>query len=135
MLTIDLSTAASDAQLVREKLNEYNFQIVPPDRHETLYLIAREDGRLAGGLVADTAWDWLHVDIFWVEQARRSQGLGSRLLAQAEQIALQRGCKNACLETHDFQSLAFYQKRGYVIFGQLADFPAGHTKYFLCKRL
>jgi GNAT superfamily N-acetyltransferase len=135
MLTIDLSTAEADAQRVREKLNQYNFQIVPPDRHETLYLIAREDGELAGGLIADTAWEWLHVDLFWVEQARRSQGLGSRLLAQAEEIAAQRGCKHACLETHDFQSLGFYQKRGYGVFGQLDDFPPGHTKYFLSKRL
>jgi hypothetical protein len=56
-------------------------------------------------------------------------------LAKAEEIAIQRGCKNAHLETHDFQSLDFYRRRGYVIFGKLDDLPEGHTKYYLRKSL
>ena len=33
-----------------------------------------------------------------------------------------------------FQALSFYQKLGYQIFGQLEDYPVGHTRYFLQKR-
>jgi hypothetical protein len=57
------------------------------------------------------------------------------MLAMAEEIAVQRGCKYANLEAHDFQSLEFYQKRRYVIFGQLKNFPEGHTKFYLWKDL
>jgi GNAT superfamily N-acetyltransferase len=132
---IELTQSPADAQLVREKLNEYNFNLVPDDHHETLNLVVRRGDALIGGLVGDTAWDWLYISIFWVDERERSHGLGSQILARAEEIALQRGCKNANLETHDFQSLGFYQKRGYVIFGTLDDYPEGHIKYYLRKSL
>lgn len=135
METIELSTSEADSHIVREKLNEYNFQRVPNDRHETLNLIVRENGDIRAGLIGDTAWNWLYISIFWVDGRHRGQGLGSLILARAEEIAIQRGCRNANLETHDFQSLDFYQKRGYKIFGKLDDYPEGHTKYYLCKLL
>jgi len=28
-----------------------------------------------------------------------------------------------------------YEKRGYVVFGTLDDYPAGHQKFFLRKKL
>ena len=33
------------------------------------------------------------------------------------------------------QSLPFYLKHGYALWGQLDDFPVGHTRYFLKKAL
>ena len=135
METIEISQTEADAEFIREKLNEYNFNIVPPYNHQVLNLIAREQNAIVGGLLADLAWGWLYISIFWVAEQKRARGLGSRLLAMAEEIAVQRGCKRANLETHDFQSLVFYQKRGYIIFGQLENFPEGHTKYYLWKNL
>jgi GNAT superfamily N-acetyltransferase len=132
---IQLTQSDKDAQLIRQKLNEYNFNLVPDDQHETLNLVVRRGDELLGGLVGDTAWNWLYISIFWVDERERSHGLGSQILARAEEIAIQRGCKNANLETHDFQSLGFYLKRGYVIFGTLEDYPEGHTKYYLHKSL
>lgn len=135
METIELSQNKEDALFVSEKLNEYNFNIVPHYNHQTLNLVAREQNTIIGGLVGDTAWNWLYISLFWVDEHKRSLGLGTRILRKAEEVAVQRGCKRANLETHDFQSLAFYQKRGYVVFGQLDDFPEGHTKYYLWKSL
>jgi GNAT superfamily N-acetyltransferase len=133
--TIEISQNEMDAQFISEKLNEYNFKRVPHYNHQVLNLIAREQNTIIGGLIGDTAWSWLYISLFWVAEHKRSLGLGTRILTMAEEVAVERGCRRANLETHDFQSLAFYQKRGYVIFGQLADFPEGHTKYYLWKNL
>ena len=135
MDAIELSLSEAEAQVIRQKLNEYNFERVPPDNHQTLNLVVRRTDTITGGLVGDTYWNWLYISLFWVDPRERSHGLGSRILAKAEEIALQRGCRNAHLETHDFQSLEFYQRRGYVIFGKLEDLPEGHTKYYLRKSL
>ncbi len=135
MAAIEISQSEAESQFIRQKLNEYNFQRVPPDQHETLNLIIRQEGKIIAGLVGDTAWDWLYVSLFWVDEGQRGRGLGSQILARAEEIALQRGCKNANLETHDFQSLDFYQKRGYRVFGKLDEYPQGHIKYYLHKGL
>lgn len=127
-----------DAQLeevIRERLNEFNFKLVPNYQHEPLNLLVREDDEISAGLLGGTYWGWLYVSILWVREDLRNQRLGSRLLQKAEQLAIQRGCKHAHLETHDFQALAFYQKHGYSLFGQLEDLPPGHIKYFLQKNL
>lgn len=48
-----------------------------------------------------------------------------------EHAAGARGANAAHLDTYDFQALGFYEKRGYRVFGQLDDYPPGHTRYFL----
>ena len=135
MDTIEITISESDAQFIRQKLNEYNFNRVAHYQHETLNLVVRRGNIPIAGLIGDTYWNWLYVSLFWVTEQERSRGLGSQILARAEEVAIQRGCKHAHLETHDFQNLEFYLRRGYEIFGQLYDLPEDHTKYFLRKQL
>ncbi len=53
----------------------------------------------------------------------------------AEAFAVERGAFAANLETHSFGAKEFYTRRGYVVFGQLDDYPPGHTKLFLRKQI
>ena len=39
------------------------------------------------------------------------------------------------LDTHSFQARPFYEARGYKVFGVLDDYPEGHKKFFLSKKL
>jgi GNAT superfamily N-acetyltransferase len=93
------------------------------------------DEAIVGGLIGATYWDWFYVDLLWVQEKLRGQGYGHQLLAQAEAAARRRGAKNAFLDTFSFQAPGFYQAHGYVVFGQLPDFPAGHTRYYMRKQL
>ena len=88
-----------------------------------------------GGLTGYIWGGWLHLNFVWVMEALRRQGYGSQLMDAAEAFAAERGAFAATLETHSFQAPEFYAKRGYAIFGQLDDYPPGHTKLFLRKRL
>ena len=94
-----------------------------------------EAGTVIGGLLADTYYGWIGIHILWLREDVRRQGLGSRLLKMAEDEAMRRGCKNAHLDTLSFQALDFYKKYGYIVFGQIADLPPGHTRYYLRKTL
>jgi GNAT superfamily N-acetyltransferase len=109
------------AALIREKLDEFNFALVPHYDHKLLNLVIKEGTEVQAGLLAGTYWGWLYISILWVSEHLRGQGLGTQLLKHAEAIALERGCRHAHLETHDFQALGFYQRHGYDIFGQLED--------------
>jgi GNAT superfamily N-acetyltransferase len=135
MVKIVESRKDDDAQFIRQKLNEYNFTHVPPDNHEELCLLVRNGDDIIGGLLGGTYWKWMHVGYLWVDENERYNGVGTSLLERAKEIAIKRGCKNAHVETHDFQNLAFHEERGYRVFGKLADLPEGHTKYYLQKRL
>ncbi|MDP9364255.1 MAG: GNAT family N-acetyltransferase [Chloroflexota bacterium] len=125
-----------DVKTVGRGLAAFNRQHAPEDDYRPLALFLRDPDRtIVGGLVGETFWGWLHVDLLWIREDLRGQGHGDRLLTAAEWEAVRRGCLHAFLETHSFQAPAFYRKRGYRPFGELPDFPAGHTRHFLSKRL
>ena len=103
--------------------------------HPVGYFLQNIRREWMGGLTGYIWGGWLHVNFVWVMEALRRQGYGSQLMDAAEAFAAERGAFAATLETHSFQAPEFYAKRGYAIFGQLDDYPPGHTKLFLRKRL
>ncbi|MGB7097037.1 MAG: GNAT family N-acetyltransferase, partial [Anaerolineales bacterium] len=78
---------------------------------------------------------WFYLDLMWIKDDLRGRGYGQRLLTLAEDEARQRGAKNAYLDTFSFQAPDFYKKYGYKVFGELQDFPPGHHRYFMTKKL
>jgi GNAT superfamily N-acetyltransferase len=100
-----------------------------------LGVLARRQGRLAGGLVGETGRGFLFVDLLWVAEEARKSGLGSRLLAAAEGEALRRGCHAAWLDTYDFQARPFYERHGYALRTTLGGLPNGHAWLVMAKDL
>src|SRR6266508_1514771 len=92
-------------------------------------------GEWLGGLTGHIWGGWLHVNFVWIAEPLRGRGYGSQLMDAAEAFAAERGACASTLETHSFQAPSFYKKRGYEVFGQLDDYPPGHTKLFMRKRL
>lgn len=90
-------------------------------------------GQVVGGLLSSTSYSWLHVDVLFIPEERRGEGLGRKLLALAESEARRRGCTASWLDTFSFQARGFYEKMGYAVFGELADYPPGQGRFFLKK--
>lgn len=88
-----------------------------------------------GGLIAQTYWNWLSIDLLAVAEEARGQGLGTQLITRAEMEAKKRGCTLARTSTYAFQALRFYERLGYHVIGQLDDYPEGATLYWLRKAL
>lgn len=129
------SLPSEDMGAIEAGLRAFNEPFLGPADHRPLAVVARLNGKLAGGLVGETSRGFLCVDLLWVEDGSRGTGLGSRLLAAAEAEATARGCRHAWLGTYDFQAQAFYEARGYRSFGTLEGYPGGHRSIFLTKRL
>lgn len=128
---------AEDVDAVRRGLMAFNARTLGPREPEVplAFVVRDADGEVRGGVVGETRWGWLAVDLLWVDEALRGQGYGTRLMAAAEEEAVRRGCRHAYLDTIDFQARPFYERLGYRVFGEQTDFPPGHRRWFLQKRL
>lgn len=131
---IDSDPTDEDISVLDTRLKEFNEQQSGRDDTNPVQLVVRDDvGTVVAGLKGMTAWDWLYVEILWVDESLRKTGIGSALLQSAESEARNRGCIGACLSTFSFQAPGFYQRHGYTAFGRLDDYPMGSTMFVMSK--
>ena len=107
--------------------------------YATFSIVARNaEGEILGGLIGGTSYGWLLVKMLWVADEARGQGLGTRIMALAEDVVRGRGCHGAWLDTSSRRARRFYEKLGYEAFGILenrdGERPEGHARFFLSKR-
>jgi GNAT superfamily N-acetyltransferase len=137
-LQINILEKPDDAawEVIGGGITAFNLSHAGSDAATPLCIVLRdESGQTLGGVIGDTYYGWLSVSLMFVKEELRGQGYGEKLLLRAEEEARLRGVKNVFLDTFSFQAPDFYQKLGYRIFGELADFPPGHTRHYLTKRL
>ncbi len=116
-------------------LVEYNARQTERNDHRPLIIsIDDSTGTVVGGLWAQTAYDWLFVQLLFVPDILRGRGLGSELMQRAEEEARRRGCHSAWLDTFQFQARGFYERLGYDCFGELPNYPVG-PRHFMKKSL
>ena len=133
-----MNTSPSEQELryIRESLRHFNDACVGDDGHTPLNIVEYDaNGQLIGGLLGGTYWGWMYVDILWVQEEHRNQGIGTKLLCAAEREAAARGCHHVHLDTMSWQAPAFYEKHGYTVIGILPDIPSGNQKHLLMKAL
>ena len=121
---------------VNNALQKFNDEKVGPDNHELLNIVEYDNsGNIIAGILGGTYWGWMHIDILWVDENHRRQGLGSQLLETAESEAIKRGCHSVHVDTMSWQAPDFYKKHGYETISELNDIPSGNKKFHLIKKL
>lgn len=132
----DPQAAESLKLAVTDHLDMYNVGVTGFTEYSPVNLFLRDGGEeIQGGLLASIWGGVMYVRILWVARALRGKGHGQRLLAEAEQRAIERGCRHVFLDTFSFQAPDFYVKQGYEIYARADDWPVGHAHFFLRKAL
>jgi GNAT superfamily N-acetyltransferase len=138
-VTIELTEAPDDSEcaVITGGLRAYNDAQAGYSDSRPLNILARDPdtNRVVGGLLGRTSLGLLRVDRFFLPEGLRRNGLGSRLLAMAEQEAQQRGCTRAVLSTLHFQAPGFYLKQGWEVAARIDCEPPGHTRFYMTKKL
>lgn len=96
---------------------------------------APETGEVIGGLWGEDDFGWAFVELLYVPPELRGQGMGEKLMQEAEVIARGRGMIGLWVNTFDFQARGFYEKLGYAVFGSLESEGDAAGQFFLKKRL
>lgn len=137
-LRIERSINPTDAeeQAILLPLRAYNASKAGVSVSEPIALLVRDDDdKILGGLWGRVFYQWLFVELLSVPEQARGQGMGSKLMGMAEDLAREKACIGIWLDTFDFQAPEFYKKLGYSELGQIVDYPPGHTRFFFQKRL
>jgi GNAT superfamily N-acetyltransferase len=123
-------------QALIEPLRKHNVAKAGPGHYLPLVVsLVDTTGAVRGGAWGYTAYGWMFIQLLVVPEEHRGAGLGTRIMAAAEAEALARGCRDAWLDTHEFQAKGFYEKLGYEKFGELQDYPPPFARYFFKKKL
>ena len=134
-IVVDPQLKADDAAVIRDGLYAYNDSKVDSADGHLGILLKDDAGNTVGGLTGRWYYGWLFVELLVLPENLRGQDLGTGIMRAAEEYARQQGLIGVWLDTFSFQARGFYEKLGYVVFGELPDYPAGHTRFFLQKRL
>ncbi len=136
--TLSLSDKADDTiyQEIVNPLILHNHKMAGPSNYRGLTVTIEDTEKaILGGLYGKTAYGWLFTELLMVPEPLRGRGIGTQLIQMAEQEALARGCHSAWLDTFEFQAKEFYEKFGYVVFGELPNFPDKFSRFFMKKSL
>ena len=97
--------------------------------------IKNANGIVLGGASGTIFYGSLYVDMLWLKSELRGQGLGKKLMMEAEKIGRERQCTFVTLNTMDWEALSFYQKLGYEIEFVRGGYVNESTMYMLRKNL
>jgi GNAT superfamily N-acetyltransferase len=135
-LIISGEPSPADVQYLEDRLYEFNSAATGITDGEWLAIFVRDEtDRIVAGISGNTWGGCLEIRQFWVHESRRKQGLGTKVLAAAEQEARRRGCGQILLMTFSFQAPDFYARRGFEVVAVVDDHPRGHKNMLLLKRL
>ena len=95
----------------------------------------RQTGNIIGGLHGRSEFGLVYVAWFFLPEDRRRAGIGSRVLAMAEEEGRRRGCTRIALTTLSIEAPGFYRKQGYEVAATINCEPPGLTRYYMMKKL
>jgi len=136
--TVELTDdpAEEDVRAVHEGLRAYNHEQRGFEHERRFGVFLRDgDGAVVGGAIGRSWGGCAHLEMLWVDAARRGRGHGARLLAAAEREVAARGCGLIHLHTMSFQAPAFYERHGYREAYVIDGFPRGVRLHYLEKPL
>ena len=134
-LTVAAARDPLAESVVTEGLAAYNRNRFGRVDAQTIDILVRNGGEIVGGLLGHSSLGMLFLDLFYLPDDLRGAGLGSRMIALAEDEGRRRGCGAAFVYTVPFQAPGFYERHGYRRFGEVACPPDGATRIFLTKPL
>ena len=136
-LVLTDAATPQDESVIRDGLGDYNFSKAGYRDYRPLAVLVTDpaNGEVVGGLYGSTSMGLLRVDRFFLPEDLLKQGLGTRIIKEAEAEGARRGCSRAILSTLSFQAPGFYQRQGWEVLGRVDCDPPGHTRFMMTKKL
>ncbi len=139
-IVVTTSPSKEELKTLSEGIGLFNQDYLPDEvgfEKDTKFAVFAKDenDNILGGIRANAFWNYCIIELLWLSKDSRGLGAGSKLVHAAEMFAKENGFNYMRTETLSFQAKPFYEKLGFNVFGELPDYPKGHTTYCLIKEL
>ena len=143
------SAGQPDVIALIEALDAFATALYPPESNHLLdvaslsdaavsFLVARAEGEAIGcGAVLRDPRGWGEVKRMFVRPDQRGKGIGVRVLAELEALAIGGGLSLLRRETgiHNREALALYRRAGFTERGPFGDYASDPLSVFMEKRV
>jgi ribosomal protein S18 acetylase RimI-like enzyme len=97
------------------------------------FFIRDKNEKIIGGCAGDNMYGCLYVGQLWVAEQLRGKGYGTKLMQEAENLAIKNECNFMAVNTFDWEALDFYKKLGFYVEFERRGFLKDSIFYFLRK--
>ena len=127
----------ADVAVIIDGLGAYDFSRIGYRDFRRLAVFVRnpQTGKVVGGLYGRSEFGLVYVDWLFLPEDLRGAGIGSRVLAMAEEEGRRRGCTRIALTTLSVEAPGFYKKQGYDVAATIDCDPPGLTRHYMMKML
>ncbi|CEK11812.1 GNAT family N-acetyltransferase [Legionella hackeliae] len=131
---IDETESPAINAIIKKGIIDYNapFFGSTPSLPFTIYIKDFKSNVIAG-LTGFYREKHARVDLFWVQNEFRNQGLGRKLILKLEEFIKTKGCRYIQLDTFDFQARPFYEKLGFECIGTISKWVEDRDCHFMRK--
>ena len=139
-LRVQYKADQDDIAFLWNGIYQYNTEIGPMAKYppyEPYRIIVRDTkNSIIAGILTKIYLRCVFIELFWIDEKYRRQKIGTQLLKEVEEHAMNIGCSFIHLDTFSFQAINFYKKYGYEVFAVLEEYPENEIKrYFLKKKI
>ena len=136
-MELSFEVTEKERQAILQPLRAYNISQCGENPFETFGLLLRDPAsqEVVGGLYGKISYGWMFIELLSVPESMRTQGMGSRLMRAAEELAREKGCAGIWLDTFSFQAPRLYASLGYQTHHTIEGFGAGIAKHLMVHEL
>ena len=136
-ITVTDELAPAELTVIVDGLGAYDFSRIGYRDFRRLAVLVRnpQTGKVVGGLYGRSEFGLVYVDWLFLPEDLRGAGIGSRVLAMAEEEGRRRGCTRIALTTLSVEAPGFYKKQGYDVAATIDCDPPGLTRHYMMKML
>ena len=136
-ITVTDELDPADVAVITDGLGAYDFSQIGYRDFRRLAVLVRnpQTGKVVGGLYGRSEFGLVYVDWLFLPEDLRGAGIGSRVLAMAEEEGRRRGCTRIALTTLSVEAPGFYKKQGYDVAATIDCDPPGLTRHYMMKML
>lgn len=135
LIVVDYTPTTQNDAIIRNGIVAFNRQMIQEEAtHWSIYAKDEQQTIVGGALIWEHS-DALYIDVLWIHEACRLQGIGHALLTKIEAEAKRKNLLKVYVDTYAFQAQPFYEKYGFYCVGSVHDYLLGFDRIFMRKDL